>query len=52
MGHLTFVSKRLSAVGSKRIMISQLSSLIQLVRRVHGPLLLSIPHGLSFVVVL
>ena len=38
VGHLTFVSKRLSAVGSKRILILQVS-------RVNGSLLLSIPRG-------
>ena len=41
VGHLTFVSKRLSAVGCKRFR----NSLIQQVSRVHGSLLLSIPRG-------
>ena len=41
VGHLTFVPKRLSAVGNKRIS----NSLIQQVSRVHGSLLLSIPRG-------
>ena len=45
VGHLTFVSKRLLAVGSKRIIMSQLNSLIRHVRRVHGSLLLSISRG-------
>ena len=53
VGHLTFVSKRLSAVGSKRIMISQLNFLIQHVKHIHRLLLLSIPRCNStfFVVV-
>ena len=42
VGHLTSMSKRLSAVGSKRI---SHFFLIQYVSRVHGSLLLSIPSG-------
>ena len=41
MGHLTFLSKRLSAVGKKELR----NSLLQHVSRVHGSLLLSIPRG-------
>ena len=41
VGHLTFVSKRLSASESKGFR----NSLIQQVSRVHGSLLLSIPRG-------
>ena len=41
VGHLTFVPKRVSAVGNKRIS----NSLIQQVSRVHGSLVLSIPRG-------
>ena len=47
MGHLTFLSKRLSAVGNKRIR----NSLLQHVSCVHGSLLLSIPRGVFSVAV-
>ena len=48
VGHLTFLSKRLSAVGNKKIC----DSLLQHMSRVHRSLLLSIPCGFFFLLLL